>query len=248
MSLANPYPEPYVSAHKRAQIVVALFLAGITLDLIVIFSDFIKVVMLSNMSGDSTLTENQVFGIEVQEAITGILKLVVYILSAIFFLMWLHRAYKNLRALGAPRTEHTPGFAVGSFFIPIISLFIPYRVVKEAWIKSEPQAGEPGTVYGNSSGGTSLIGWWWGVWLVANFLGQVSLRASEPGVSYDAQFFNLKLELAANAFSLAAAVLAILVVKGIDARQTVRSRLYNSSELPPPPPIFNSQPAQTNER
>jgi hypothetical protein len=46
------------------------------------------------------------------------LQLPLYIFTVIFFLIWQHRSYKNLDPLRARNLEHTPGWAVGYWFIP----------------------------------------------------------------------------------------------------------------------------------
>src|SRR5918997_1098797 len=70
----------------------------------------------------------------------ALIHLAVRIALVVAFLLWLHRASKNLAALGNPksRIEYTPGWAVGWFFIPFANLVMPYRAVREVWVKSEP--------------------------------------------------------------------------------------------------------------
>jgi len=59
---------------------------------------------------------------------------------AVAFLVWVHRVVKNLPALGAHHMSYTPGWAVASFFIPIVCLYAPYQAIQEAWRASEPLA------------------------------------------------------------------------------------------------------------
>jgi Domain of unknown function (DUF4328) len=40
-------------------------------------------------------------------------ELIGFVLTGIVFLMWIHRAYSNLPALGARNLETSPGWAVG---------------------------------------------------------------------------------------------------------------------------------------
>ena len=53
------------------------------------------------------------------------------IITGIIYLMWLHRAYQNLPALGVTKLDATPGWAVGYYFIPILNLFRPYQTMVE---------------------------------------------------------------------------------------------------------------------
>ena len=64
--------------------------------------------------------------------------LVVYLGGIFFFFMWLVRANKNARALGARDMEFTPGWMVGWFFVPLANLFKPYEAVEELYLASDP--------------------------------------------------------------------------------------------------------------
>jgi hypothetical protein len=71
--------------------------------------------------------------------VLGLATVAVYIATAVAFLMWLYRASNNVAAFGQ-RTQHSSGWAVGSFFVPIMNLFVPYQATKDIWQKSEPDA------------------------------------------------------------------------------------------------------------
>lgn len=43
----------------------------------------------------------------------------------VFFLVWFYRVGHNARLFAGRALDHTPGFAVGSFFIPFVNLAIP---------------------------------------------------------------------------------------------------------------------------
>jgi hypothetical protein len=55
----------------------------------------------------------------------------------IIFLIWQYRAAKTARALGYP-ARHSPGWGVGSWFVPIVNLWIPYQSLADCL-----QAGHP---------------------------------------------------------------------------------------------------------
>jgi len=67
--------------------------------------------------------------------------------------MWMHRAFRNLPALGAQGLRWSPAWAAGAWFIPIANLFVPYHVMKELWPGSD---GEP-----------LLVRRWWAAWIAA---------------------------------------------------------------------------------
>lgn len=61
---------------------------------------------------------------------------VVFIILAVFICMWIHRSHHNLFAMGTRGLEYTPGWSVGWFFVPIMTLWKPYGAMKELWMAS----------------------------------------------------------------------------------------------------------------
>ncbi len=70
-------------------------------------------------------------------AISALLTLLAFIATSVPFLMWIHRANRNARALGAQDMRFTPGWSVGWFFVPLLSLWKPYQAMKEIWRASQ---------------------------------------------------------------------------------------------------------------
>jgi Domain of unknown function (DUF4328) len=51
--------------------------------------------------------------------------------TGILWLIWQHRAQRNLYARGVPDLRYTPGWAVGWWFVPVASLVLPYLCMRE---------------------------------------------------------------------------------------------------------------------
>jgi len=147
--------------------------------------------------------------------------------------MWLYRSYDNLRAFSpSRRLNHSPGWAVGSFFIPFVNLVVPYRAVKEVWQKS----GSPDEALLSEPSPPAWFPIWWLFWLLASFAGNITMRASfdETVPESTATMFSI----VASALSILAAVFAYLVVDAIDKRQEEISGKLKLGKIsgPPPPP------------
>ncbi len=67
---------------------------------------------------------------------------------------WLQRARANADALSAAPHRLTAGWAVGGWFVPIGSLWLPYVVAIDV-----VRAG------GTARPRTSVVAWWWATWL-----------------------------------------------------------------------------------
>jgi len=232
----------YVSAHNRARLVTILLIAGAVISLLTIPSHVLDM-YVPPINEDQELSDNPMGFLAL--ALTGVLGLAtiaVYIATVIVFLMWLHRVAKNVAAFGEP-LQHSPGWAVGSFFVPIMNLFVPYQAVRDVWKKSDPDAidsrfytvAEPG-----------FFAAWWGFWIASNITSNIYFRLSMMDtvpVSVGALGF---VGIISEILSIAAAGFAVQVVKAIDRRQEERARMQQKDfHAPPPPPVFeNREPAQ----
>jgi hypothetical protein len=172
----------------------------------------------------------------------AVLEIGVYIATIVFFLMWLYRSYENLPAFGVRRgdIEYSSGWAVGSFFVPIVLLIIPYRAVRELWRKSVPNRSN---MFREMSP-PAFFPLWWAAWLISGVVGQIYLRAMFQELNPDME---LALSIVSSVFSILAAVFAMMVVSEIDKQQTESSKLLSYqviSQTPPPPDLAWNEVAQ----
>jgi hypothetical protein len=141
------------------------------------------------------------------------------LLAAIFFIAWLHRAYKNLRALGVQDLRYGTGWAIGSWFVPILNLFRPVQIANDVWRGSKP--GLEDRWGWRDEPVPALFGWWWATWLVSGFIGGAAARALFGAQDTNDYELSSALYIGVDALSVIAALLAILVIDKTTARQTV---------------------------
>ncbi len=109
---------------------------------------------------------------DLRQGIIGIAMFILAIWSFVLMLKWIYRSNNNARALGAKDMRYTPGWCIGWFFIPIMSLWKPLSVMREIWKASlQPSDWQNQPVPG-------IIGWWWALFLISNILSQISFRVS----------------------------------------------------------------------
>lgn len=232
----SPYTPPFNSAHGRARIVKILLIVGAIAAVVSLCVEAVSLAL-------PPITEEEDFsGNPAGAAVVLIIVLLasfevlIYVATVIFFLLWLYRAHDNLRALNPrSRLDHSPGWAVGSFFIPFVNLVVPYRAVREVWQNSGPP---DETMFGlpNPPGVFPL---WWTFWLLASFAGNISMRVSF-NENID-QSTSTMVSMIAGVLSIVAAIFAYLVVDEIDKRQEESSsklRIGSFAGPPPPPPAF----------
>ncbi len=146
-------------------------------------------------------------------AISALLTLLAFIATSVPFLMWIHRANRNARALGAQDMRFTPGWSVGWFFVPLLSLWKPYQAMKEIWQASQ----DPHTWQEQEVG--PIVGRWWTLWLLSNFLGQMTLWLSLGAESSQALVSSTVLGLLADVANVALCVVAVRLVTAIYLKQ-----------------------------
>src|ERR1044072_652915 len=203
----NPSPFPYNSAHVRARIVKILLIIAAVATLISVLFDALSLAFPPLTAGEEV--ENNPMGAVMVLLILllGILELMIYLTTVVFFCMWLYRSYNNLRAFdqwGVP--DYSAGLAVGSFFIPFVNLVLPYRCVREVWQKS----GLAGEDRFSAPDPPASFPLWWMFWILASVVGQISIRVSfNDNIPHSTAAL---VSMLASALSLMAAVFAYLVV------------------------------------
>ena len=224
----------FVSAHLRSRVVIVLLITGVVVNGLSILCS--ALVLRFPLPTEGQALGDAPVGVALAFFLLAmaLISVVVYISTIIAFCMWLHRAYKNLSAFGALKLNHSPGWAVGSFFVPFVNLVVPYRAVKEVWQKSVPpeqsRLSEP-----------SPPGWfalWWLFWLLSTWAGNISFRMSfTNGVSESAAEI---VSIVADFLAIVAALFAYVVVGEIDDRQeeTARTLGLKNAPGPPPPPTL----------
>jgi hypothetical protein len=146
--------------------------------------------------------------------------LVAVALSALFWLFWLQRAYRNLSALGVPELRDSPVSAAVWFVVPVANWLLTYSVLSDLWRlsdRSDPHA--------LNQRRPLLVQAWWLCWAAPPVISILSLLFFErpgPGSAGDRAQALLSLDLALLA---AAAVLAAAIILGVNARQAASHRM-----------------------
>jgi hypothetical protein len=155
--------------------------------------------------------------IEEAELITGFIGLVqilLNILCIIFFIRWFKRAYTNL-SLRVP-TETTPGMTIGAWFIPIVSLYKPFQIMKEMWTKSIAILTK---TYEKKDAKSSngLLGIWWLLWIVVNIGANVTMQISSRTKDIEHLITAGKIDIALTTLSIPLGILAYFVITKYNA-------------------------------
>ncbi len=171
------WAQPYASAHARAvSVILLLSILAVLMFLIIAYHLF----LLRRPIYSSPDKRDAVFLITALKWAYQALAVssgLVILTIPIAFLIWIHRAYRNLPSLMAESLHFSPRWAVGCFFVPILNLFRPYQIMREIWRESDPS--RPRNV-GDSlepvkESSSAVVGWWWGLFLLL-IIGRLAAR------------------------------------------------------------------------
>lgn len=227
-----PYPPSFNSAHARARAVKILLVIGAVTTGMSLLAEVFSF-LFPPFSEEQELADNPLGAVIVLLILLlAVVDGIIYLTTVVFFCIWLYRAYDNLRAFNSvSRLDYSPGWAVGSFFIPFVNLVMPYRAVKEVWEKSGP----PEEALLSAPNPPALFPIWWLFWLLASFAGNISMRVTfNENV---AQSTATIISIVASALAIVAALCAYLVVDDIDKRQEETSEKLKLGRFSQPPPF-----------
>lgn len=134
-------------------------------------SSYFQFVLLDNISNGVFVSEQEASANDLRQVIVAIIYSLLFITSAVFFIMWFRRAYANQeQKFGDMAT--TNGWAAGVWFVPILNLFRPYRMMSEIYENAIYHLEKRGVI-DNKPSRMQLVGWWWGIWIGLNYLSRI---------------------------------------------------------------------------
>jgi hypothetical protein len=204
--------------------VKALLALNLLLAAIMLGSDYLQYKLVIRLLAGADVPEAEFQSNKNRQLALGIVDLSLHIVTAIFFVIWFYRAHANLHPLGARRLTYTSGWAAGCWFVPLLNLFRPVQIAQEIWRNSDPNVGDGRDVDASTSQSSTLIGFWWAGWIIMGVINFVSARMWR-GVDSPESFRAATIAgMFGEAATIIAALLALAVVIGIDARQMQRAK------------------------
>lgn len=233
----------FVSGHTLALWAIIMLVVVMVGRLAVIGYSCLVIHMLPRLGAGGEPTQVEVVLLTVIGPLMSVVGIVAFIASAVTFIMWFRRVHRNLRPLDYRYSEYGAGWTVGAWFIPIGNLIIPYQIMVEIWKGSDPARFE--VVGSRQSPRLALVRAWWLFWLLTN---GVAMARNFAGHTADSLIVRAQVLIAAYLISIPAALLAIRLIRRIDANQEQCYRLVQErpETAPSEEPSFLSQLAEGN--
>ncbi|MFF4410509.1 DUF4328 domain-containing protein [Streptomyces sp. NPDC001404] len=191
-------------------------------------------------------------------SVLSLLHILAFLASGVLWVVWFRRARLNAEVFAPGTHRFGSGWAVGSWFTPVVNLWFPKQMANDIYRASSPA--------GPQAAPKGLLNSWWVLWITANVLSWMGstmeavasarVKTATKGGHYslddwrsDAE--SLKSALAVQGLSTlllaVAALLALLVVRQLSRMQEQRAAL--GPQFAPPfapqsaPPMAMGAPA-----
>jgi hypothetical protein len=195
------------------------------LSIAVIAASVVDITILAIAASGGTIPD-EVWGLnESVFTFLGSLQTGLYWVTAIAFLIWLHRAYRNVTTLGAEGLESTPGWAVGVWFIPFANLIYPFKVLREVYKASFTASGPHDKTSWRSVQTPAVIPLWWGSFIISNFLDKVVSGIMSAAQDIESWIIGSYLIILTEILYISAAALLITITRRISKTQDSISRV-----------------------
>ena len=209
----------------RAKYAIVMLFVILFLDVVSGYSSYLQLGLLNDLNEgifvpDDVLTTN-----DLRERIIGVLYSIAMLVSAVFFIQWFRRAYYNLQ-VRTGNCEHGEGWAAGSWFVPIISLFRPLHIMKEMDTKTSRLIGSTTGKVVETNG--VVIGFWWALWILNNYLGNYVLKMAFREETIENYISSTTVEMINSFVGVPLALLAYFVVKNYAQKEANLLQLETS--------------------
>jgi hypothetical protein len=212
----GPDAEPVASLRRRGRIVVAMLATTGVFSFAGAMSGVARAGFLTRLRDGSPVAVEAAKANDAMYYGLAIAALVLIIITGVFWLRWQHLAHTNLRRIIGPGDlRFSPGWSVGWWFVPLANLVMPFRAMRELSVKSSPAY-----MRGDREMGAipdPLIAPWWIAFASLSLLGTVIRGRGYESI--EAILGNQYLHVIGDLVLCVAAMLAILVVRGVQARQ-----------------------------
>jgi hypothetical protein len=205
---------------KRANAAVTALVVVAILDVVAIWAGWERYDLLDRIISGGSYTVEEASTSDNRESGIALLQIVALLVGAIFFIRWFIDAYRNVDPLGGAR-KFTVKWAGWAWFVPILSLWRPKQIANEIWRASDPDHANEHVSEASPLWGVLTL--WWACWLVSNFISQIGTRMAFHDDTAEGLHNSTAAYLVGDSIDIVAALLAIVVIRRITARQEERA-------------------------
>ena len=230
MESRDRFLPPYVSTRFTARLLIILLLLTAAVAGLSAGFEISQLQLLSSVDSYTEVGEEARWAHTLIRNTLFVSRLTLYGAIAVAFIVWLHRVRINARAFGCRRFRYSRVWAIIGFFIPILNFFRPCQVVSEVWRASDPRAIETPVAWISMPVSRYVPAWW--LTLLASAFLEILAAAlvTHSGVTVDDLFAAQSIGVLVGITSASSAVLAFLVISGIEESQQEKWAIISRAE------------------
>jgi len=183
-------------------------------------SSYMSYCLLQAVSNGVDVPDAVINADNTRETIVGIFSFLIHIISIITFIMWFRRAYYNLHQSVSHRLAHSEGWAAGCWFVPILNLYRPYKIMKELYQETKAFLSQRGMDM-NLSLTTHLLGWWWALWIIGGIFDLITTQMTLRAETLDEMMTSSIMFMVSCAMTVPLAFITVKIIKDYSKAETL---------------------------
>ena len=212
---------------RRAKLIINIFWGICILNLIAVINGYFELNLLKRIRDGGIYSVQEAESNDLRQGFIGIIQTGLYIASIVLFLNWFRRAYGNLHRIGIKNLEYSETMAVWSFFIPIISLYRPYKIAKEIAVETRNKLTEIIPDH-KAASHLSILGFWWALFLMTNYIEQFAFKSILKDDTIDQMITSTQANMVSDFVDIPAAIVTLMMIKKISRDETLLFEKLNT--------------------
>lgn len=228
----NSLNAKYVQLNSRTKLLIFFLCLFIIISVFSIFTDISLIKLINRFNDGYYVSEFELNEIDTRISSLAILSIIVNILIIIIYLNWKYCAYKNLTILSKSNLKYSAGWAVGSYFIPILWFYRPYQIMKEIWNSSEINSegfNENKNSFLNIIPSNLIVPLWWTCFLISNYLSYYTFKLSRNLYTIEQIETYSKTLLISDIMDIPSALFLIILAKRLSLNQEIKYLQINNT-------------------
>jgi hypothetical protein len=196
--------------HVRAKNAIIPIWIILVLAIISIISKILQYNLLNDANNGIAISTASASINDIREAIISVIDFIISIISVVTFIQWFRRAYWNLHEISS-NLSYSEGWAAGSWFVPIISFYRPFVIMKELFSETKRIFIQNGkNVHQNY---TPTLNLWWTLWIIGAALETTINQYQKNSKDIDVLMNATIGEIIALVLSIVSCIITIKIIK-----------------------------------
>jgi hypothetical protein len=212
--------ETFRPNYQRAKNAMVCLWINVLVLFLNIIADIYQYNLLKEIKKGKTFAQETLQTNDMIQQVLALITAILMTITAIMFIMWFRRAYYNLHTK-MDHLSYSEGWAAGYWFIPIASLYTPYKIMKEMMFGSHTLITNHDETYDQEVPHALIRGWWF-FWVTGSLADSLYFRLSEKKIpTINDLISETTRDLISSTLLIAAAVLGALAVKKYNAMEEI---------------------------